>query len=317
MNTDKITLIVLDDDFASRNTIQNIIRMSKSYFIVNSFSDATSALEWLKDNKIDIAICDMNMPSIDGIEFITQALGLYPDLRFLAISAYSDFRYLRECMIHSVEDYLLKHELTDELLINTLDKIKDKYNMKPGLFHPTNILHIIEQDSQFRDKVIRDLIKNGAINFMADTVIPIIISPDYNSDLFPSRAYFSDHAVFAIREIICNVLDNKYSYILHKHSSSQFALLVSFNHKENNHSIQNKIQVISLSIKDKVLRLLNITLTIGYSIASMNLGAAMELLECLSYFRECKLYMLPGGSFIFGKLQIKIFDEYTLPYYIK
>jgi AraC-like DNA-binding protein len=152
---------------------------------------------------------------------------------------------------------------------------------------------------------------------MADTVIPIIISPDYNNDLFPSRAYFSDHAVFAIRDIICNVLDNKYSYVLHKYSSSQFALLISFNHKENNHSIQNKIKAILLSVKDKVLRLLNITLTIGYSVTTMNLGAAMELVECFSYFQEYKLYMLPGRSFILDKLQIQFFDEYILRSYIK
>jgi YesN/AraC family two-component response regulator len=317
MNTEKITLIILDDDFASRNTIKNIIRMSRNYFLADSFSDAKFALEWLKDNKVDIAICDMNMPNIDGIEFITQALRLHPDLRFLAISAYSDFRYLRECMIHSVEDYLLKHELTDELLINTLDKIKDKYNMRPNSVYSVSLLHIIEQDSQFTDKGIRYLIANGTVNFMVNKVIPIIISPDYNSDLFPSHAYFSDHAVFAIRDIICNILDNKYSYILHRHSSSQFALLLSFKSKENNHSIQNKTRAILLSIKDKVLRLLNVTLTTGYSITAMNLESAMDLLKCLNYFQEYKLYILPGRSFILDKLQIPFFDRYTLPFYIK
>jgi YesN/AraC family two-component response regulator len=317
MNTDKITLIILDDDFSSRNTIKNIIRMSRNYFVVDSFSDAKSALEWLKDNKIDIAICDMNMPNIDGIEFITQALGVHPDLRFLAISAYSDFRYLRECMINSVEDYLLKHELTNELLINTLDKIKDKYNMKPYLLHAVNVLHNIDQDSQFTDKNIKDLIKNGSVNFTVDTVVPIIISPDYNSELFPNYAHFSDYAIFAIKDIICNVLDNRYSYILHKHSSSQFALLLSFPCKENNHSVQNKMKAILSSIKDKVSRLLNVTLTVGYSITTMNLEAAIELLGCLNYFKECKLYMSPGGSFVLNRLQIQLFNKYTLPPYIK
>ncbi|MDR0681129.1 MAG: response regulator, partial [Dysgonamonadaceae bacterium] len=109
MNSDKISLIIIDDDLSSRNTIKNYIRTSKCYFVAYDFSDARSALVWLGNHRADIAICDMNMPDIDGIEFITLALRFCPDLRFLAISAYSDFRYLRECMIHSVEDYLLKH----------------------------------------------------------------------------------------------------------------------------------------------------------------------------------------------------------------
>jgi YesN/AraC family two-component response regulator len=313
----KIRLIIVDDDFSSRNTIKNILKTSSCYFLVNDFSDAAMALEWLKENRVDIALCDMNMPNIDGIEFITQALRLCPDLHFLAISAYSDFRYLRECMVNSVDDYLLKHELTTEILINTLDKIKEKYSIEPSSFFSADTFHIIDQDIQFTGENIKILIEEKAINFSADSVIPMVISPDYNSGLFPDYTNFCNNIVYAIRDLICNVLDNKYSYLIYMNSSFQFALLFSFPGKTNNSVIQNKIKSLLILVKDKALRLFNVTLTIGYYPAVMKLEDALSLLACLRTIREIKLYMPKGSSFILGETKYIFSNSYTLPPYIK
>jgi YesN/AraC family two-component response regulator len=313
----KIMLIIVDDDFSSRNTIKNFLKTSNCYFLANDFSNAAMALEWLKDNRVDIVLCDMNMPNIDGIEFITQALRLCPDLHFLAISAYSDFRYLRECMVNSVDDYLLKHELTTEILINTLDKIKEKYSIEPSSFFSVDTFHIIDQDIQFTGKNIRILIEEKAINFSADSVIPMVISPDYNNELFPDYTNFCNNIVYAIRDLICNVLDNKYSYLIHMSSSFQFALLFSFPDKSNNSVTQNKIKSLSILIKDKALRLFNVTLTIGYYPTIMKVEDALSLLDCLKTIREIKLYMPKGNSFILGETKSIFFNTYTLPSYFK
>jgi YesN/AraC family two-component response regulator len=317
MNSDKISLIIIDDDFSSRNTIKNYIRTSNYYFVVYDFSDAKSALMWLKNYRTDIAICDMNMPDIDGIEFITLALRFCPDLRFLAISAYSDFRYLRECMIHSVEDYLLKHDLTAELLINTLDKIREKYNMMPYSALSPSTLHIIEQDTQFTTKNIQSLADNKLININIEAVIPAIISPDYNSDVFSNQVDFSHNVVFAIKDIISAVLDNKYLYIMHMSTSFQFALLFSFNEKGTNADIQKKMKALFLLLKDKVLRLLNVTLTIAYSPIPIKLNDAINLLSRTRPFRETKLYSQAGILSVLGKSEILFSNKYTLPVYVK
>jgi YesN/AraC family two-component response regulator len=317
MSGDKISLIIVDDDFSSRNTMKNYIRTSKCYFVADDFSDARSALEWLKKYRTDIAICDMNMPDIDGIEFITLALRLCPDLRFLAISAYSDFRYLRECMVHSVEDYLLKHELTIDLLINTLDKIREKYNMIPYSVLSPSTFHIIEQNAQFTAKNIQNLADAKFINFNSETIIPVIISPDYNDDIFSNQKDFSNNVVFAIKDIISAVLDNKYLYIMHMTASFQFSLLFSFNEKGTNAALQTKMEAIFLLLKDKVLRLLNVTLTIAYSPVSMKLNEATDLLSDAKSFRETKLYSPSGILSILGKSEILFSDKYTLPAYVK
>jgi YesN/AraC family two-component response regulator len=317
MDNEKISLIIIDDDFSSRNTIKTYLKASHSYFPVNDFSSAVSALEWLKNNRADIAICDMNMPNIDGIEFITQSLRLCPDLHFLAVSAYSDFRYLRECIINSVEDYLLKHELTPWLLINTLDKIKEKYNMKTHSISSASTPHIIEQDVLFSEKYIKELIASESVCFPSDTVIPVIISPDYNSEFFPSYAEFSNNTVFMLRDIICNVLDNKFSYIMHMSNSFQFALILSVDGKGTGRTIQNRIESFFSSVKDKVLRLLNITLTIAWQPKVLNIKDAMKLLGCIQSFREIKLYLSGGNTLTLGEAGTLFSDKYALPSFVK
>jgi YesN/AraC family two-component response regulator len=317
MDNEKISLMIIDDDFSSRNTIKSYLRASRSYFPVNDFSSAVSALEWLKSNRADIAICDMNMPNIDGIEFITQSSRLCPDLHFLAVSAYSDFRYLRECIINSVEDYLLKHELTPWLLINTLDKIKEKYNMKTHSISSSNTPHIIEQDVLFSEKYIRELIAGGTVCFSSDTVIPVIISPDYNSEFFPSYAEFSNNTVFALRDIICNVLDNKFSYIIHMSNFFQFALILSVNEKGTGRTVQNRIVSFFSSVKDKVLRLLNITLTIAWQPKVLNLRDAMNILGCIQSFREIKHYFSGGNIITLGEAGTFFSNKYALPSFVK
>jgi AraC-like DNA-binding protein len=187
--------------------------------------------------------------------------------------------------------------------------------MRPVSIYSTNSLHIIEEESQFTLDRIKILIKEGSINFKADAVIPAIISPDYKNEYFSDYTTFSSHVVYAIMDIICDVLDNKYSYIVFKNSSSQFVMLLSFT--KNERLQPDKIRKLLIFIKDKILRLLNITITIAYSNSIMYLETAMDILVCLKSFRENKLYLSPGGLYKLGEISKLIADNYYLASFIK
>jgi YesN/AraC family two-component response regulator len=99
--------------------------------------------------------------------------------------------------------------------------------------------------------------------------------------------------------------------------SFQFALLLSFSEKGANTVFQNKIRTLLLSIKDKVLRLLNVTLTCACPPATMRLEDAMNILSRLKTFRETKLY-LPAGTFcVIGETRNLFSNKYTMPSYVK
>ena len=126
----KIKIILVDDDLTSRNTIKTLLLGSQVYEVVCDFSDPKEALNWLAENDTQIVFTDMSMPQMNGIEFIRMARSIRQDLVFIAISGYDDYNYLRECMRNSVSDYLLKHQLSKEILINVLDSTCQRYGLK-------------------------------------------------------------------------------------------------------------------------------------------------------------------------------------------
>ncbi|CAM4038432.1 response regulator transcription factor [Paenibacillus alkaliterrae] len=95
-------------------------------------SDGRDAFEALKQSGVDILITDIRMPEMNGLELIRRLKPLYPDMKFIVLSGYNEFDYLREGMRLGIENYLLKpiniKELT-ETVSSTVQKIEnaDRY----------------------------------------------------------------------------------------------------------------------------------------------------------------------------------------------
>jgi YesN/AraC family two-component response regulator len=70
-------------------------------------------------------------------------------------------------------------------------------------------------------------------------------------------------------------------------------------------------------LKNKVLRLLNVTLTIAYSPIPIKLNDAVDLLSRAKSFRKTKLYSRAGIISLLDKSEILFSDKYTLPAYVK
>lgn len=66
----KKTILIIDDSSSLRTTV-NITLTSAGYNVVEA-ENGKHALEVLGGNKVHLAICDVNMPVMDGIEFVRQ-----------------------------------------------------------------------------------------------------------------------------------------------------------------------------------------------------------------------------------------------------
>ncbi len=72
-------------------------------------------LQNLKDNRIDLALVDIRMPGINGLEGIASAKKLYPQTVYYVMSSYSEFEYAREAVKLGVVEYLMKPLTTEDL----------------------------------------------------------------------------------------------------------------------------------------------------------------------------------------------------------
>lgn len=92
--------------------------------------DARTALRIVKKEMPDIAIVDVEMPEIDGLEFCRKAQKIHPQIKIVILSAFDRFDYARRAIVIGVDDYLLKPVDEEELeklmrqMVHDLAKIR-------------------------------------------------------------------------------------------------------------------------------------------------------------------------------------------------
>jgi DNA-binding LytR/AlgR family response regulator len=72
-----INCIIIDDEPLAVNVIKNHLQEIGSVNIVETFNSAIEALSFLKENTIDLIFLDINMPLLDGLNFIKSAYDEY------------------------------------------------------------------------------------------------------------------------------------------------------------------------------------------------------------------------------------------------
>lgn len=119
--------MIVDDELLSRIGIKSIIDWNAhGYEIIAECENGQKAFEAAKIQQPDIIITDIRMPVANGIELINLIKSENLNIKFVVLSAYNDFEYVREAMRLGAEDYLLKLEMDGEKLLNILERIKFK-----------------------------------------------------------------------------------------------------------------------------------------------------------------------------------------------
>lgn len=78
-------------------------------------SNGKDALKIVEEFRPDIAIVDVEMPGMDGLEFCRKAICLLPDLKMVILSAFDRFDYAKRAIASGVKDYILKPVDEEEL----------------------------------------------------------------------------------------------------------------------------------------------------------------------------------------------------------
>ena len=123
-------ILVVDDDKIIRMGLTKILkRLFDQHEVVSDFQNGLVALEYLKENKIDLVITDIKMPIMTGVQLIENAVSqLENPPIFVVLSGYDEFTYVRDTMKSGAFNYLLKPIKQDDLkmLIEEVEvKIKE------------------------------------------------------------------------------------------------------------------------------------------------------------------------------------------------
>lgn len=146
-------LIVEDEEIERKAFVSLLKEHFKEYLSVYNASNGMEALEILKDIDIDILVCDINLPGINGLETIGFAKKINKDIVSLVITSYNYFEYAREAIKLGVEDFILKPVSIENLcnlinqIINKIDRKKNEKNQTTQLvLKMEEIRPIVESD---------------------------------------------------------------------------------------------------------------------------------------------------------------------------
>lgn len=106
-----ISALIVDDSSVMRKIVERALRQAGlSLRTVFEASCGTEALELLRQNRVDLILSDINMPHMDGLEFLRQlrAQNLAPDVPVVMITTESSEDHVRKAIVAGAQGYIRK-----------------------------------------------------------------------------------------------------------------------------------------------------------------------------------------------------------------
>ena len=102
-------VVIVDDEQWIRKWLDKMVRtLCGEAEVAGVFADSVMALDYIKREPVDIVITDIRMPVISGLEMMEQAQKAGCHAKFIVVSGYSEFEYVKKAMQLDAVDYLLK-----------------------------------------------------------------------------------------------------------------------------------------------------------------------------------------------------------------
>ncbi len=123
---DVLRVTIADDSEFMRLALKRILETQEQLEIVGMASDGEEAVNQVRDLKPDVAILDIKMPKISGIEAAHQIVADGPGTGILILSAYEETQYFAELLKSGAtgKGYLLKTSLADvDALIRVIQAV--------------------------------------------------------------------------------------------------------------------------------------------------------------------------------------------------
>jgi DNA-binding NarL/FixJ family response regulator len=122
--------MLADDHHLFRQGVKRILETQEGFEVIAEAGSGLEAIELAKEHKPDIAVVDIAMKELNGIEATAQLLRASPETAVLILSMYSDERYVLRAVKAGARGYILKDTVEEGLLeaVRTLSEGKPYFS---------------------------------------------------------------------------------------------------------------------------------------------------------------------------------------------
>ncbi|MBO1513467.1 response regulator transcription factor [Metabacillus bambusae] len=181
------SILLVDDEKWVRTTLKwSIKQLNLPFQISHECANGLEALDWIKQNEIDLIFTDISMPIMDGLAFVKELRQYNGDQDVIVISVHDEFQFVQKAIRNGVTDYLLKPIEENDLkfcLEKWINKRKGEEEKKNDAFDVNE-----ELPSSTIEKVLQYIEKTplAQIN-LKEAAEKVHMNPSYLSQLFKQQ----------------------------------------------------------------------------------------------------------------------------------
>lgn len=123
----KYTILYVDDEESNLRIFKNTFR--RDYNILTALS-GEEGLNLLQNQQVDLILTDQRMPGISGVDFLKKAIGKFPGLNRILVTAYTDYDVLRDAVNElNIFQYIEKPWREDDIKL-TIDSALEVHRLR-------------------------------------------------------------------------------------------------------------------------------------------------------------------------------------------
>jgi len=163
-NDKMIKVVLTDDHMIIRDGLRALLERQPDMEVVAEADNGRTALKHVKELSPDVVIMDIGMRELNGIDATRQIVKMSPGVKVLALSMYSDKRFVKEMLKAGASGYMLKDSAFTELIDAIRVIVGSKIYISPGV--ASIVLEDYLEDSTERESSIRSLLTSREIEVL-------------------------------------------------------------------------------------------------------------------------------------------------------
>jgi len=109
-------ILLLDDHPLLRKGLSALINQEPDLMVVGEAEDGQQALQALAENRFDLAIVDISLPGVDGIEVLKSLKERFPELPTLVVSMHDESLFAERALRAGARGFIMKQEAVESIL---------------------------------------------------------------------------------------------------------------------------------------------------------------------------------------------------------
>ena len=195
---DEKTIILADDHQLFAEGIFSMLNNTE-YKVVGYAADGIALLNMLNGFVPDVVLLDINMPRMNGIESAKKIKALYPDVKIIMLTMYTEQGFYNAAIKNNFDGYLLKNIQRSEL-IDAIEKVLNGEKVFPPIDNNNLVIDKSDQSNTI-----------GAINSLTarEREVLKLIANQMTMAEIAEKLFLSQHTIETYRKNLLRKLNQR------------------------------------------------------------------------------------------------------------